>query len=188
MTALIATEPSEVTNPINYQETEMDRRSLLKSAAALSATAAVAPVATIADAAPAAEVITPANLTPYANYVWEWFVSHDGETYYEGFPTKEEALAYAKQEEYALVAECKQQDFCLELQGWRILEQLNDDNMEMMGEGEGIEATPAQERDLEDMVRRAIEAWVVKHGIRITAWSFADTQNETKVEAPAHSL
>jgi len=161
----------------------MDRRSLLKSAAALSAAAAIPTVAVeaAAPAIPAAIVPQPLNVKPYANYVWEWFVSHDGCTYYEGFATKEEALEYAQKCDYSLIAECMQQDFRLEVDGWRILEDLNETNYDLIGEGEGIECTNEQRLDLEAMVNRAIEAWVVKHGINITAWSFDGTRNETDV-------
>lgn len=165
----------------------MDRRSLLKSAAALTATAALpaAPVnaAIVADAVEVAPVV-PLKASPYANYVWEWFVSYDGETYYESFPTKEEAIKYAQQCEYSVVAECIQRDFRLDISGYWLLEHLNDNNMELIGEGEGIECTPEQEKDLEKMVQRAIEAWIVKHNINITAWSFDGVRNETDVPPP----
>lgn len=172
----------------------MDRRSLLKAAVVLPAAAAV-PVASIPDAVadvisePPAPVASIASIkaNPYVNYVWQWFVSNDGETYYEGFETKEAAIEYAKQSEYCLIAECVQQDFRLSIDGYWLLEQLNDNNMELTGEGEGIECTPAQERDLEHMVQKAIEAWVVKHNISITAWSFDGVRNKESVE-PAFSI
>jgi len=137
----------------------------------------IAPAAEAAAALP----VQPAKLTPYGNYVWQWFVSNDGETYYEPFPTKEEAIEYAKQSEYSLIAECMQQDFDLGVPAYWIIEHINDSNMERIGEGEGIECTAAQERDLEAMVQKAIEAWVVKHNISITAWSFDGVRNETAV-------
>jgi len=166
----------------------MDRRSLLKSAAALAAAAALpTPVSVAAEAAPPmSAAVTPVKLKPYADYVWEWFVSHDGEVYHEAFATKEEAIEYAKDNEYAIVAECIQRDFRLDVSGWRIIEEINENNHELMGEDqEGIEATHAQEIDLEVMVKSAVEAWVVKHQINITAWSFDGIQNETSVEDAA---
>jgi hypothetical protein len=126
-------------------------------------------------------VPTPVKLRPYADYVWEWFVSHDGDVYYEAFPTKEEAIEYAQRCDYSIIAECIQQDFRLDVDGWRIIENLNDSNMELIGDGEGIECTADQERDLERMVQQAIEAWVVKHNINITAWSFDGTKNKMLV-------
>jgi hypothetical protein len=158
----------------------MDRRTLLKSAAALSA-AVVVPV-TIAEAAPA--VVQPLKLSPYVNHVWQWFVSHDKEVYYEAFETMEQAIEYGKACGYSFVAECQQQDFRLEVDAERVLEWLNEDNYEQIGEGGGVECTSAQQRDLSDMLTRALEAWVVKHSINITAWSFADTKNETTVSRP----
>lgn len=161
----------------------MDRRSLLKSAAALRPYSPTAAAVAATEPAALAPLVQPVKASPYASYVWEWFVSHDGETYYEGFPTKEEAIKYAQQSEYSLVAECRQQDFRLDISGDWIVERLNEDNYELIGEGDGIDCTSAQQADLERMVGRAIEAWVVKHGINITAWSFEETKNQTEIAA-----
>lgn len=163
------------------------RRDFLRVSTTAAAAAMLPAVAVeAAPEAPIAGPVTPAKLTPYANYVWQWFVSNDGETYYEPFPTKEEAIEYAKQSDYCLIAECMQQDFDLGIPGYWIIEHINNNNMERIGEGEGIECTPAQERDLEVMVQKAIEAWVVKHNISITAWSFDGVRNETSVEHTPH--
>lgn len=165
------------------------RRDFLKVgtvAVAASALPTTPPVAAFAEAAPVPAAIVPAKLSPYGNYVWEWFVSNDGETYYEPFPTKEEALEYARRSEYSLIAECQMQDFDLSIPAWVILERLDENNYERIGDGEGIQCTPAQDRDLEAMVQKAIEAWVVKHNINITAWSFGATKNQQAVsETPA---
>ncbi len=169
----------------------MDRRSLLKSAAALTATAAIpsaAAQAVAVESAPVAPLVTPAKLSPYADYVWEWFVSHNGEVYHEGFPTKEEAVAYAQQCDYAIVAECKPQDFDLSIDGEWLLEHLDEQNYDRIGGGDGIAATQAQRAELGDMVTRAIEAWVVKNNIDIRAWSFGGHQNETRVDLPTHPV
>lgn len=159
----------------------MDRRTLLKSAAAIPAAAMVPALSSVASAIEPAAPVTPAQLRPYANYVWQWFVSHDGETYYEAFPTKEEAIQYAQQCEYSLIAECIQQDFDLSVDAYSILERIDDNNMELIGEGEGIQCSSAQASDLEKMIQKAIEAWVVKHNIDLTAWSFGGVRNETDV-------
>ena len=160
----------------------MDRRSLLKTAAALPAVALVPAAPVLPEAAIEAPTpIAPVSLRPYANYVWEWFVSNDGCTYYEGFATKEEAVQYAKQSDYCIVAECIQQDFDLNIDSYWLLDHLNDNNTELIGEGEGIECTKEQADDLEKMIQRAIEAWVVKHNISLTAWSFGGVRNETDV-------
>lgn len=162
----------------------MDRRSLLKSVAVLTA-AASAPGALVDALAPGPIIAAPIPLkvSPYANHIWQWFVSNDREVYYEAFETKEQAIEYARACDYSFVAECQQQDFRLEVDGERVLERLNEDNYEQIGEGEGVECTSAQTRDLSDMLTRALEAWVVKHSINITAWSFAETKNETEVKA-----
>ena len=157
----------------------MDRRQLLKTTIAATAAAAVP-----FQAAQPAEVIAtaipkPIDIRPYANYVFEWFVSHDGETYYEGFSTKEEAIEYANASEMSIVAECKSTDFNIEIDGRDIIERINDNNYE--GEGDGIRCTREQENDLTRMLTRAMEAWVVKHNIDIRAWSFAEVRNKTEL-------
>ena len=153
------------------------RRDFLKTAAA----AAAVPVA-VSIPVPAAQAVVPAVVPkPYSNYVWEWFVSNDGEIYYESFETAEQAIEYAKQCDYSIVAEAKRQDFDISIDGWRILEQLNDDNYEQVGEGEGITCTKEQVNDLSRMLTQAFEAWVVKHGIDISAWSFGDIRNNQRV-------
>lgn len=38
--------------------------------------------------------------------------------------------------------------------------------------------SPDQERDLENMVNDAIEAWIAKHGLEEEPWAFEETQNE----------
>jgi hypothetical protein len=137
---------------------------------------------------PTPTVVASVKANPYTKYVWQWFVSHDGETYYEGFETKEEAVKYAQQCDYSLVAECVQQDFRLNIDGYRLLEELNESNYDLIGEGEGIECTNDQRLDLEKMVQQAIEAWIVKHNIDITAWSFDGVRNQTDVPLPSPSL
>lgn len=156
------------------------RRAILGGAAAIPAAAAIAGTTGIATTIETTGAPTPL-LTPYTDYPWRWWVSNDKETYYNDFDTLKEALEYAARSEYSYIAECQQQDFDLSVDGWRILEQLNDDNGELIGEGEGIECTSEQERDLGEMVTAAIEAWAVKHKIRITAWTFAETRNHTDV-------
>jgi hypothetical protein len=161
----------------------MDRRKLLKTTIAATAATALPIADTIAPiiAAPAASPIMPINSKPYINYVFEWFVSYDGEVYYEGFATRDEAERYAKQCGYSLIAECKPQDFDIRIYGGDIIERLNEDNYELIGEDDGIICTSEQEGDLTKMLTRAFEAWVVKHNIDIRAWSFDTVRNQTAV-------
>lgn len=166
----------------------MDRRSLLKTAAGLAVAAtlpATAPATAAEISAPSIAGLTPVKLNPYTDYVWEWFVSNDGEVYHESFATKEEAIEYAKACNYSIVAECVHQDFDLGISGDWIIEQINEANYDRVGEDEGITATRDQVLDLERMVKSAIEAWVVKNGIDITAWAFAGVRDETTVEQVA---
>lgn len=166
----------------------MDRRSLLKSAVAFTAAAALPATlaaSEVVTATPAAVVAVPVKLKPYTDYVWEWFVSNDGEVFHESFATKEEAIEYAKECDYSIVAECKPQDFDLGISAGWVLEQINENNYDRTGEDEGVTATRDQELDLECMLKSAVEAWVVKHGIDIRAWAFAGMRDETHVDLPA---
>lgn len=168
----------------------MDRRQLLKTALAAPVVAAV-PVATSIEA-PAIPLTapgpTPANLKPYADYIFEWFVSHDGETYYEAFPTKKDAEEYARLCDYSIIAECRPQDFDLTVNAGRVIEDIDENNYERIGDGDGIgvRCTDEQEADLGMMLTRAMEAWVVKHNIDIRAWSFGDVRDEVRVDMFPH--
>lgn len=158
------------------------RRAFIQAGAAI-------PAAAIAAAVNAPLITaTVAAACPYTDYAWQWFVSHDGDTYHDRFDTVEAAIEYARKCQYTVVAECKPQDFSLEVEGLEILELLDGNNEDMRGEGEGIECTQGQEDDLGKMVTAAIEAWVVKHNIAITAWTFGGVRNTIKLgetqEAP----
>lgn len=64
----------------------------------------------------------------------------------------------------------------------RFFEDLDEANTERVdGDGDGRvidDVTPDQERDLENMVNDAIEAWVAKHNLESTPWSFQEIRNE----------
>lgn len=154
------------------------RRAFMKGAAALPAAGAIGALG-MREVVQAAEVATP--VSPYTNYPWQWFVSSDGDEYHDVFNTMQEAVEYAKQCQYSIVAECQQQDFDLSISGNTIIEWLDDNNYDTRGDCEGIECTNEQAKDLENMVTAAIEAWVVKHKISITAWTFAGVRNKTNI-------
>lgn len=162
----------------------MDRRSLLKTAFGATAVAALPMIPATAEVAVAATAlpVAPPKLKPYVDYVWEWFVSHDGEVYHESFPTREAALEYAKACDYRLVSECRQQDFDIRIEGWEVIERLNEANYDQIGEGDGISCTNAQEGDLGDMLTQAMEAWAVKHAIDLRAWTFGAVRNTIDID------
>lgn len=159
--------------------TELSRRNLLKGGAAL---ATLAVPATPAVGAPLAATV--GELLPVAReHPWQWWCSDDKALYHDPFDTFEEALAYAKQCGFRNIAQCRQQDFDLSVDGSRLLELLCDDNDELIGEGEFISATREQELDLGRMVTDAIYRWAAKHKIDLTAWQFGDVRDETDVAA-----
>ena len=136
-----------------------------------------------AEAAVAAvEPPAPPLPTPYKDHPWSWWVSHDGETFYEHFETAAEAIDYAAKCEYSLVAECQQQDFNLSVDGDQIIELLYGQNEEMVGDGEF-------DRPNAGAVRRARQGRSPRRsrsgpsGTRSTSprWSFAETRNRTPV-------
>lgn len=152
------------------------RELLLGAAAAIPAATTLMGVSGVADGEIAAAA-TPA-LMPYTEHPFKWWVGIDGEIFTDDFDTREEAIEFARKNEYGHVAECCQQDFSLDIGGDEILEVLYGHNEEIMGEdSEFIACTPEQERDLGNMVTAAIEAWAVKHKIDITAWAFGEMRN-----------
>jgi hypothetical protein len=149
------------------------------AAAATAPLAASVPAAAVA-ALPPIEPPTPV-VTPYTTYPWRWMTSYDDCMYSEEFETLEAALKFATAEGCDTVAECQMQDFNLGVDGYEVLELLQNNNEDLIGEGEFIEATDEQQKDLGNMVTEAIERWAVKHKISLTAWTFGNIRNEQKI-------
>jgi hypothetical protein len=161
------------------------RRAFIKSAAILPAAAAAAPLMT-AEAMPTTSTVPPVPPTPYNDHPWQWWVGHDRERFSDCFNTREDALEAAEEEGYRVVAECKSQDYTLDIEGGDILEMIQGSNEDRLDEdGECIDCTDDQCRDLGDMVTRAVEEWVMKHNISIRAWAFGDVRNEMDIPRPA---
>jgi hypothetical protein len=148
---------------------------------------AVGVAAPIAAAIPAVDVVTlpiepPTPVqTPYTEYPWRWMVSSDDYSYSEEFETFAKAIEHAKAVGAEIVAECQMQDFYLGVTGDDVLEMLQGQNEDLIGEGEFIEATKEQADDLGKMVTEAIEHWAVKHRISLTAWTFAGVRNKQRL-------
>jgi hypothetical protein len=156
---------------------EPNRRSIIKAAIAAPAAAVAASVPAIAETV---QVATPA--TPYTDYPWQWWVGHSEDRFSEVCDTLEEAIEIAKGSEMAFIIEAKQGDYSLKVDGGNILEMLQGYNDDLLDEdGEFIDYTDEQCRDLGEMVTAAIEAWVLKHKISIRAWAFVRTRNATTV-------
>lgn len=161
------------------------RRSFLQTAAALPAAGLIS----MSPAVAAAATIPATVAAP--TYPFQWWFSYDGgEMYTEEFNTKEQALAFLKSEGEGMIAECCRQDYDLSIDGYDIIELLQNQNEEAIGEGEFFDCNSEQERDLGQMVSAAIEEWARKHKIDIAAWTFGEVRNKIKAEEvkpPAHT-
>lgn len=152
------------------------RRKLLQAAS-------VAPIALSGTVVPAAVAALPVAEPTAHEFVWRY--SHDGgERYGEMFDTKEQALKYLKEYGFGrgCISECKQQDYSLEVDGDQIWELLYGQNEDRMDEdGEFIDYTESQMRDLGDMVTATIKQWAAKHKIATTAWKFDEVRNTVQL-------
>ena len=64
-----------------------------------------------------------------------------------------------------------------------ILDQMQDHNEECWGEdGMEINATPAQERELETELAAVFKAWLERHDLTPKVWSFGETRKEEYIE------
>lgn len=155
--------------------TGTNRRAFIKAAIAAPLAVKLPVIDAVAEPLPA---VAAAPIHP-----WQWWFSYDGgEVYSEQFESMEAALKFLKSEGEGHIAECRQQDFDMELTGDTVFEALLGQNEEIIGEGNFLDgATSEQVDDLGRMVSAAIQAWVQKHNIDLTAWQFAGTRN--KVEA-----
>jgi hypothetical protein len=145
------------------------------------ATAAAFPVVGISSSGSVA--LIEALPTPLPAYPFKWWFSYDGVWYSDECDTKEEALARLADYGEGLIAECQRKDYDLDLSGDEIIEMLYGQNEEAIGEGEFLETTSEQVRDLGKMVSTAIEQWVRKHKIDTSAWSFGAVRNKIKFES-----
>ena len=159
---------------------EISRRAALKFAAALQVAAGAPVVASSAttETAPAVAALKAQS------HPWRWWVGHDEEVYHTDFDTREEAVAYAQQCDYAYIAECQQQDFSLDIDADEILDGLANAQYDLIGEGEFIETTTEQRKDLGERLTRVMYEWAYENNISLTAWSFGAVRNRALVDAP----
>lgn len=156
------------------------RRTFLKTAAAIPAVSIIggAPSHVAAAASPAADI----PVAVATAYPFRWWVSSDGgEMFHTECETRDEAIREARGYGGSIIAECQQQDFDLGLTGDNVIEQLYSQNEEIIGDGDFIQCTKEQTKDLGDMVTAAILAWADKHNIHTTAWTFGDVRNREEI-------
>lgn len=160
----------------------MNRRSFFKAISAVTAACGMP-----AKAAFVGPLVGATFVAPEATYPWTWMISLDGGYTFDNyeFKNKDAAVAYmAKLPEYeqedAVVAECKQQDFDLRINFDWLLDYLRDQNADQIGDGDFISVSDEQGEELEQEVNAVIEAWAVRHNLYRTAWTFAGTRNHIR--------
>jgi hypothetical protein len=120
---------------------------------------------------------------------WQWFAGYgkNPERFNIGpHNSRDEVVAEINRDylgELFTIVEANKGRYCYRIFDTdRFFEDLDEANAERLdGDGDGRvidEVTPDQERDLENMVNDAIEAWVAKHGLEETPWAFEETRNE----------
>lgn len=162
---------------------DMNRRLFLQ---AVPSAAAVVAIPSAVAGVVAVEGIAAPLQAGAAEYPFRWWVSFDGgEMFSEDFDTKEEAIAAAQgRTGGGMIAECQQQDFDLRVDGGQLYELLSENNSELIGDGDFIDATDEQIDELEASVNAVIKAWTEKHNLNRTAWQFATTRNHEVIEEP----
>lgn len=163
---------------------KLNRRLFLTSTVAIAG-------AVVASPAISSRVIGSTNevvLNPLVSrpYSFSWYLSTDGgEVYHDKFSSKEDAVKAAIEHGGGLVAECKRQDWDLHVSGESMLETLYGQNEELMGEdGDFIDPTPEQLKELGDMVSDTVKLWACKNNIDTGAWRFGEVRNKEVIKEP----
>ena len=157
------------------------RRTVLRAAAAVPIAAAAVRIEPVTPAAAALES-APAALR--VEHPWLWWVGHGDDVFSGHFATRDEAYDYAARSEYSEIAECKQQDFSLEVDADDVLDRIADAQYDLIGEGEFISSTPEQRSDLSERLTRVMYEWAADNKIVLTAWTFCAVRNKEYVDPP----
>ena len=163
---------------------KISRRLLLAGAGAAASAAAVPVAALPAAPAVATDLLALAMqpIQPLPDLPWSWWTSDpfDGDTYQNEADTREEALENLALEGGHII-EARQQWFDLSVSGDDLYEAMMGHNDDAIGEGDFIEATDEQLKELADAVNLVIAAWADKHKLNDVAWRFAETRNREKI-------
>ncbi|MEO1950871.1 hypothetical protein [Thioclava sp.] len=124
---------------------------------------------------------------------WKWWVGHDEERYHTECDTREEAAYIASEEQDGgyIVEALKPANIKISryFDGHRFVEDAEENAYEDHGDPDGdVEIFPVTyelRKDLEDMVRAAMDAWQEKHGLVFTGFQFSASRNEEYVPASA---
>ncbi|MBN2759497.1 MAG: hypothetical protein JXQ79_03270 [Rhodobacteraceae bacterium] len=123
---------------------------------------------------------------------WSWWVGRDEERYTTECATKEEAV-YIAREKYEGAYICEAQKLAnIKLSGYFdadfFVENAEDNAYDDHGDHESddviFDVTPDQRRDLDAMVRAAIDAWQEKHGLKFTGFLFSASRNHEYIDGP----
>lgn len=119
---------------------------------------------------------------------WTWWVSRDDEDYTPVEATTRDEAVEAGRGHYDTdsfwIIEAVLGTFNWHaLDGYWLLERLEESNQELGGDEPMLDYTDEQRRDLERMVGDAMAAWAAKHGIKPRVWAFAKSRNREKIPA-----
>ena len=116
---------------------------------------------------------------------WTWWVGHDDERYHTSCATREEAVQIAQDQGGGYIVEA-QPPASIKLSGYfcaeQFLESAEEDAMESHGDPESdmpiFDTIGADlEKDLQAIVRAAIDAWQEKHSLVFRGWAFSAIRN-----------
>lgn len=123
---------------------------------------------------------------------WYWWVGRDEEVYTDQCDSREEALEVVNSDyDTAYICEAIKRQLKLAdiFDAGRFLEDSNENVYDdYIGEnGDTLfEATNEQQKDLQEMVCAAMDAWQKKHSLRFVPFMFSETRNEEYVESDAY--
>ncbi len=111
--------------------------------------------------------------------------SHDGETYYGQYETREAVIAAAQKDGAAWIGECVTPDPASFIDGGSVLERIVDDSdyYDNPAFGDWPNATKEQEADLTARLQAAFNEWMDAHGLRPTFYLIENPQRVPQVQA-----
>lgn len=123
---------------------------------------------------------------------WSWWVGHDDERYTTECGSRDEAVQVAKNEyDGGYICEAKKPSnikISRYFDGHMFAENAEDSASEDHGDPEGgdeiFKITPDQRKDMQIMVRAAMDAWQEKHGLTFTGFQFSASRNHEHIPAP----
>lgn len=131
-------------------------------------------------------------MTEVALNEWFWWVGRDEEIYHTQCGSREEAMQIVNSDyDTAYICEAIKRPLKLAdlFDAGRFFDDSNDNVYDdCIGEnGDTIfAATHEQQKDLQEIVCAAMDAWQEKHGLQFVPFMFSETRNEEYVESDAY--